>query len=49
MSNQQNTIHLDSCPFCGNKDITLEQDSIGCRIICYTCGIGHIERNWTVD
>lgn len=38
---------LKPCPCCGSKEVFLEEDSIGCRIVCYGCGIGHIDHNWT--
>ena len=37
------------CPFCGNNAISVEEDNIGCNIVCYKCGIGFVEDNWTKE
>jgi transcription elongation factor Elf1 len=37
------------CPICGNKEIYLEQTSKGYGAVCYKCGIGFVETNWTRD
>ena len=38
---------LRICPHCGNKEVELEEDERGWRAVCYKCGIGRVEHNWT--
>jgi len=38
---------LKPCPFCGNTDICVDENSIGARIICDKCGHGTIAKNNT--
>lgn len=38
---------LRPCPCCGSREVEVEESGAGCRVVCYTCGIGHVEGNWT--
>ena len=40
---------IKPCPFCGSHNVEIEETSKGCRVVCYHCGIGHVENNWTRD
>lgn len=40
---------IKPCPCCGSNEVDVEETSKGCRVVCYKCGMGHVEDNWTRD